>query len=120
MSTPKLPKDLWKHIRSFSGDTGYEPTPSAKLIKKIHFWVDHGECIFPHYGIDGYVSTVVCSLETKFRKISGYNIIDMLNHRWRLGDHPYSTVSADYLRFVHIDRDGYFIKVSEHHSGYPD
>ncbi len=32
-----LPKDVWAHIRSFSGDTAYEPTPTAKLFKDLTF-----------------------------------------------------------------------------------
>ena len=32
-----LPRDVWANIRSFSGDTGYEPTPTAKLFKDLTF-----------------------------------------------------------------------------------
>ena len=32
-----LPKDVWANIRSFSGDTGYEPTATAKLMKDLTF-----------------------------------------------------------------------------------
>ena len=54
----KLPRDLWKHIRSFSGDTGTEPTPTAKLIKSLAVIDDSsGTFMFP-FGKDGYASTV--------------------------------------------------------------
>ena len=59
MICPKLPKDLWKHIRSFSGDTGYEPTPTANLIS--HDIAVRGDTagtwLFP-FGRDGYADTV--------------------------------------------------------------
>ena len=100
---PKLPKDLRSDIRSFSGDTGYEPTPTATLMKDLHFWVDHGTYIFPQFGIDGYVSTVVFVLHAHFKQISRYNMA------W-LGDNAYKTAPIDCLRFVHIDRDGFLIK----------
>ncbi len=32
-----LPQDVWANIRSFSGDTGYEPTATAKLMKDLTF-----------------------------------------------------------------------------------
>ena len=32
-----LPRDVWANIRSFSGDTGYEPTATAKLMKDLTF-----------------------------------------------------------------------------------
>ena len=106
MTCPALPKSIWTHIRSFSGDTGYEPTPSAKLVKDLHFWDDHGDYNFPHCGRDGYASMVVFALHAHLKKISKYNMVC-------LGDHVYRTTLVNYLRFVHIDRDGYAIKASE-------
>ena len=60
MLCPKLPKDIWAHIRSFSGDTGYEPTPIATLIKRDILVQDDtaGKWPFP-FGRDGYASSVV-------------------------------------------------------------
>ena len=55
----KLPKDLWKHIRSFSGDTGTKPTPSARLMQEVIAIDDSsGDFVF-HFGRDGYSSAVL-------------------------------------------------------------
>ena len=54
----KLPKDLWKHIRTFSGDRGTDPTPTARLIQSLYALDDAtGDFVF-HFGRDGYASTV--------------------------------------------------------------
>ena len=98
-----LPRELWSHIRSYSGDTYYEPTPTASILKDLFFFSDYGDYNFPHCGRDGYVSTVVFALHAHFKKISRYN-------QTMFGDHTYGTVPVDYLRFVHVDRDGYAIK----------
>ena len=109
MSTQKLPKDIWAHIRSFSDPN--EPTPTATIIKDLHFCSDHGVYHFSHGGRDGDASTVVFVLHAHLKKISRCNF-------W--GDHAYRTTPVDYLRFVHIDRDAYAIKVSEFRFEYPD
>ena len=55
-----LPKSIWKHIRSFSADTGYEPTPTARLMKNRCFSFDiYGNYHFPEFGRDGYSSLIV-------------------------------------------------------------
>ncbi len=82
-------------------------------MKDLHFCSDHRVYNFPHCGRDGYASTVVFALYAHFKKISGYNMI------W-LGDNSYRTVHVDYLRFVHINRDGYAIKASEPQLEYQD
>ena len=54
-----LPRDLWTLIRSFSGDTGYEPTPTARLMRSVkRLNDDKGLIHFPGFGRDGYASTV--------------------------------------------------------------
>ena len=58
MTTPQLPKQLWSYIRSHSGDTCYEPTPSAKLMHSVRIRNDpYGE-VHVSFGEDGYASTV--------------------------------------------------------------
>ncbi len=56
-----LPRGIWAHIRSFSGDTGYEPTPTAKLLKDLRF-------IFrlPPENGGRFASTVVLSGDSYF------------------------------------------------------
>ena len=55
-----LPKSIWTHIRSFSGDMVYEPTPSARLIRDLCFCFDlKGNYQFPEFGCDGYSSLIV-------------------------------------------------------------
>ena len=39
-----LPKVVWANIRSFSGDTGYQPTATAQLMKDLTF-----VCGSPHF-----------------------------------------------------------------------
>ena len=67
MLCPQLPKDIWTHIRSFSGDTGYEPTPTAKLLSRDILVRDDtaGTGVFP-FGRDGYASTVVLALNPAY------------------------------------------------------
>ena len=56
-----LPKVVWANIRSFSGDTCYEPTPTAKLLKDLRF-------IFrlPPENGGRFASTVVLSGDSYF------------------------------------------------------
>ena len=88
-------KLLWRHLLRAH-------THSVNL-KRFNFFSDYGHYNFPHCGRDGYVSTVVFALRAHFKKVSRYN-------QTMFGDHTYGTVPVDYLRFVHVDRDGYAIK----------
>ncbi len=56
-----LPQDVWANIRSFSGDTGYEPTPTAKLLKDLTF-------VFgpPPENGETFLSTLVISEDSDF------------------------------------------------------
>ncbi len=56
-----LPRDVWANIRSFSGDTGYEPTPTAKLLKDLTF-------VFgtPDVNSDIFLSTLVMAKDADF------------------------------------------------------
>ena len=56
-----LPRDVWAHIRSFSGDTGYEPTATAKLMKDLTFI-----CGSPLVRGEQYLSTLVMSQNSEF------------------------------------------------------
>ncbi len=56
-----LPKDVWANIRSFSGDTGYEPTATAKLMKDLTFI-----CGTPLVDGEQYLSTLVMSASADF------------------------------------------------------
>ena len=93
MLCPKLPKDLWKHIRSFSSDTGYEPTPTANLISRDILVRDDtaGAWLFP-FGRDGYASTVVLALNPAHF---------VGKHDW-----PWSYPSRTYIRVLHLNYDG--------------
>ena len=56
-----LPRDVWANIRSFSGDTGYEPTPTAKLLRDLTF-------VFGTPPVNGetFLSTLVMSKDADF------------------------------------------------------
>jgi hypothetical protein len=56
-----LPKDVWALIRSFSGDTGYEPTATAKLMKDLTFI-----CGSPLVGGKQFLSTLVMAKDADF------------------------------------------------------
>ena len=56
-----LPRDVWANIRSFSGDTGYEPTATAKLMKDLTFI-----CGSPPVRGEQYLSTLVMSKNADF------------------------------------------------------
>ena len=105
MPCPKLPKDIWSHIRSFSGDTGYEPTPTAKLIGDYVLVRDDsaGTWQFPRFGRDGYASTVVLALSPAF----------FLKREPWIGLWEHSS----YIRILHLDYDGpggYLRRASQH------
>jgi len=96
MLCPKLPKDIWSHIRSFSGDTGYEPTPTANLIGRDIAVRDDtaGTWVFP-FGRDGYASTVVLALNP------AYFVGEQSSWDW-LWSYPTRT----YIRIPHLNYDG--------------
>ena len=73
MLCPEFPKDIWTHIRSFSGDTGYEPTPTAKLFSRDILVRDDtaGTWLFP-FGRDGYASTVVLAINPGISSVSNH------------------------------------------------
>ncbi len=56
-----LPRDVWAKIRSFSGDTGYEPTPTARLLKDLTF-----VCGTPRVDGEQYLSTLVMAQDSHF------------------------------------------------------
>ena len=56
-----LPKDVWAIIRSFSGDTAYEPTATAKLMKDLTFISGT-----PLVRGEQYLSTLVMSASADF------------------------------------------------------
>ena len=96
MFCPKLPKDIWTHIRSFSGDTVYEPTPTANLISRDIAVRDDtaGTWVFP-FGRDGYASTVVLALNL------AYFVGEQASSDW-LWSYPNRT----YIRILHLNYDG--------------
>ncbi len=92
MHCPKLPKDIWSHIRSFSGDTGYKPTPTAELISRDIVVRDDtaGTWPFP-FGRDGYASTVYLAFSPAYFRSSEL-----------LWSYPHTT----FIRVLHLDYDG--------------
>ena len=56
-----LLRDVWANIRSFSGDTGYEPTATAKLMKDLTFI-----CGTPLERGEQYLSTLVMARDADF------------------------------------------------------
>ena len=72
-----LPQDVWANIRSFSGDTGYEPTPTATLFKDLTF-------VFGTPPVNGetFLSTLVMSKDADFlviyRDLLGNSLPDVL------------------------------------------
>ena len=71
-----LPRDVWAKIRSFSGDTGYEPTPTARLLKDLTF-------IFgtPPENGETFLSTFIMSEDADFlviyRDLLGNSLTDI-------------------------------------------
>ena len=96
MLCPKLPKDLCKHIRSFSGDTWYEPTPTANLISRdIAVRDDTAVTWLLPFGRDGYASTVYLALSP------AYFVGEQSSSDW-LWSYPTRT----YIRILHLNYDG--------------
>ena len=56
-----LPKVVWANIRSFSGDTCYEPTATAKIMKDLTFMGGT-----PHIDGEQYLSTLVMAHDSHF------------------------------------------------------
>ena len=71
-----LPRDVWANMRSFSGDTGYEPTPTAKLFKDLTF-------VFGTPPVNGetFLSTLIMSEDADFlviyRDLLGNSLTDI-------------------------------------------
>ena len=115
MSCPALPKSIWTHIRTFSGDIGYEPTPTARLIKNLCFSFDpYGKD--PEFYRDGYSSLIVHTSGIAFFRKPSHKCRNRLCvtcaiWNWSCAnafrDVPWSVKS---LRFLHTDSDGYFIQ----------
>ena len=117
MVCAKLSKDIWRHIRSFSSDTGYEQTPTALLMHDLRFYNDTCGTYFNmfEFGEDGYSSTIVTIRDGFFRKpmskclnelcatcnIRDWSCIDAQPNRWR---------PRQLLRILHRDSDGYPIR----------
>ena len=91
MSTPKLPKDIWAHIRSFSGPN--ESTPTAELIHRDIAVRDDSTGTWPFpFGRDGYASTVYLALSPAY----------FANKRDWLWSYPNKT----FIRVLHLNYDG--------------
>ena len=115
MVCPKLPKDIWRHIRSFSSDTAYEGTPAADLMHGLCFRDDSCGRYMLDYGLDGYASTIVTVRDGHFRKamskcqdefcatcnIRDWSCVNAQPNRWR---------PRQLLRILHKDSDGYLIR----------
>ena len=112
---PKLPKDIWRHIRSFSSDTAYETTPTADLMYDLCFRDDSCGRYMLDYGLDGYSSTIVTIRGGHFRKpmskcddelCATCNIRD-----WScVNARPHRVRPRSLLRILHIDSEGYLIR----------
>ncbi len=119
MTCPQLPKAIWSHIRSFSGDTGYEQKRTAQVMQYVDFVDDsHGTFHF-QFGRDGYASTIVYAIEPNhFRKpmakcsdelcstcnIRDWSCINAVPHRVR---------PRRLMRILHRDSNGYPIQASK-------
>ena len=116
--SPYLPKDIWRHIRSFSSDTAYEPTPTALLMHDLRFFDDSCGIYIFEFGVDSYRSTVVTIRDGYFRMpmskcddefCSTCNIRD-----WScVNARPHRVRPRTLLRIVHQDTDGYLIRASK-------
>ncbi len=115
MACPKLPKDIWSIIRSFSSDTGYDETPTAKLMHTLRFYEDVVGRYMLDFGLDGYSSTIITIRDGYFRKpmtkcldefCSTCNIRD-----WSCANAmPHRVRPHKLLRLLHHDTDGYLIR----------
>ncbi len=113
MVCPKLPKDIWRHIRSFSSDTAYDGTPTAALMHNLCFRDGIGHMF--EFGLDGYSSTIVTISNGHFRKpmskcddefCATCNIRD-----WScVNARPHRVRPRSLLRILHIDSEGYLIR----------
>ena len=113
MVCPKLPKDIWRHIRSFSSDTAYDGTPTADLMHDLCF--RDGIAHMFEFGLDGYSSTIVTISNGHFRKpmskcddefCATCNIRD-----WScVNARPHRVRPRSLLRILHIDSEGYLIR----------
>ena len=118
MACPKLPKDVWALIRSFSGDTAYGQTATALLMYTLRFYDDSSGRYMFDFGLDGYSSTIVTISNGHFRKpmskcddefCATCNIRD-----WScVNARPHRVRPRSLLRILHIDSEGYLIRASK-------
>ena len=115
MVCPKLPKDIWSIIRSFSSDTAYEQTPTALLMHDLRFYDDSCGRYMLEFGLDGYSSTIITTRDGYFRKpmskcdnefcstcnIRDWSCKNAKPNRWR---------PRHLLHILHKDSDGYLIR----------
>ena len=115
MVCPQLPKDIWRHIRSFSSDTAYDGTPTAHLMHGLCFRDDSCGRIMLDYGLDGYASTILTYYIGHFRKPMS-KCMDEFCATCKIRD--WSCINAlpnwvrprQLLRILHQDSDGYLIR----------
>ena len=115
MTCPQLPKAIWSHIRSFSGDKR-EPTPAASLMHGVSFLceTEPSRFSFP-WGHDGYASTLPHAHEGRFRRRASKcrnSLCTVCQHRgWSCKNAVPNAVEEDHLmRLKHYDSDGYLIR----------
>ena len=103
MACQILPKHIWNHIRSYSSDTCYDITPTAKLIKTIKRVEDpYGIIRYAGMPDDGYASTFyMLEYPTYFKK--------PLTRCFDGACTACSRMRKRVMRHVHIDRQGYYI-----------
>ena len=55
----KFPKDIWRHIRSFSSNTAYETTLTENIMYDLHFRDDSCVQYMLDYGPDSSASIII-------------------------------------------------------------
>ena len=117
MTCPQLPKAIWSHIRSFSGDKR-EPTPTARVLHGVSFLYETSPSQFSFpWGHDGYASTLLRAREGCFRHRAAKcrnSLCTICQHQgWSCKNSVLNAVEMDYLmRLKHYDSDGHLIRYS--------
>ena len=118
MVCPKLPTEIWRHIRSFCSDTAYGQTATALLMYTLRFYDDSSGRYMFDFGLDSYASTIITLREGYFRmpmskcddelcatcNIRDWSCINAKPNRWR---------PRQLLRILHIDSEGHLIRASK-------
>jgi hypothetical protein len=109
----QLPKDIWSHIRGYSGPN--DATPSAVIMRDLIFVIDTKGKFRFDFGSDGWASTVVKTRNGHFRRpetrCRNKNCFTCCMLDWSCIRSEHNVpVARDHLRFLHQTSDGDLIR----------